>query len=1006
MRLLNIDTIRLEEVHGDSVPPYAILSHTWGEDWEEIHYNDIQSGRMGHHGSKNIKLNGCCKQAKDDGYKYVWIDTCCIDKANAVELGEAINSMFRYYQRAAVCYVYLADVPTADDLEFESSRWFTRGWTLQELVAPKNLSFYDSAWSFLGTKREKITSICKVTGIPRLLLLGLATLQEASVAQRMSWAANRSTKRQEDMAYCLLGIFDISLPMIYGEGHQAFRRLQLEIIRKIKDDSILAWGLDIEPDHEAMVPGDFLAASPADFMNCRYIGSRYPIVTSPNSYNITGGHLESSFYLHTNSYGYTYGMLNCGPEQNKKLVIGIPLGREGLKRPPDTFFRPEGRRPRFFREDNFGSKYTPTRCLLEGEHSTTSRTRRHWFYVDDLAETAYELLDVYPQDRWHDSRVMIKTTDHNGWQRSLAKFRKKGDPERYDYLLVLDFLPGTPPQTRSQMMALSKDSDLGDVFRSIEHMSLDKTKEWVSRKVPMGWCMLRACVNDEFVAGQLMFVIRLSPPLDIEDIDDPLPGVDIDNKQMLDSQVIGGEHSNVQGVDDMPTEAKMVEFQQRQDMEEDLPWLGRASVEQSARTETLPPLQNDELQEGNITYHRNKNGSKPPSEISVDCSTCLPASGALAFVFGVCFVLPVALNLLEGPPNMVSSRSRLAESSITDWNGYKHRTVFFQNYTNGIKALQWDSENRTWTIQGPTDYIGGDNIATGTGLAAASVSEPVYETRLWYQRPDGYLEAIWYDEITSSTRWNRDNTQNGVYMYAWIGTSLAATWLSCLTEACVGHWILASQWANGYVGTTNFSDRIKPTRVFAKSVPPKTGLAVAPQLYGGLADRLALVSEVNVGSQNNQWPNGLMRTSYADDVSDGVSWFNESNNADPLPGVQTLLDPTDIRQFAITLLNDWHRTLLLVLLTNGTIIGGWWESDSQLNDTQIVRLRKSPAASISAIATTLDGMLYCISGTDILEYPIDATNPFVANYKGVICSPKIGRDVQCGGQWSLCPIVR
>jgi hypothetical protein len=881
MRLLNIDTIRLEEFHGDSVPPYAILSRTWGEDWEEIHYNDIQGGRIGNHGPKSFKLNGCCKQAKNDGYKYVWIDTCCIDKANAVDLSEAINSMFRYYQRAAVCYVYLADVPTADDLKFESSRWFTRGWTLQELVAPKDLSFYGSAWSFLGTKREKITSICKVTGIPRLLLLGLATLQEASVAQRMSWAANRSTKRQEDMAYCLLGLFDISMPMIYGESHQAFRRLQLEILRKIKDDSILAWGLDMEPNQEAMVPGDFLAGSPADFMNCRYIGLRDPIATSPNSVNITGGRLESSFYLHTNSYGYTYGMLNCGPEQNRRLVIGIPLVRAGPKGPPDTFFRPEGRRPRFFRDDDFDRKYTDTRCLLEGERSITSRTRRHWFYIDDLAETAYELLDVYPRDRWHDSRVMIKTTDHHGWQRSLAQFRKKGDPERYDYLLVLDFLPGTPPQTRLQTMALSKDSDLGDIFRKTEHMSLDETKEWVSRKVPMEWRLLKARVKDEFVAGQLMFVIKLSPPLDLEDIDDPLPGVDIDNEQMPDFQLIREEHSDVQDVDNMSTEGEIVEFQPRRDMEEDLKWLGKAGVRQSSRAETLPLLQDDDLQEENRTYHSNNNRPEYRPKMNKNCSECGATCAVLVAVVFFCFVFPVTLNLSDNPPNMVSKRSRLAASSVTDWNGHRRRTVFFQNYTNGIKALRWDSENRTWTIQGPTDYIGREKIATGTGLAAAAASGPVYETRLWYQRPDEYLESVWYDETTNSTRWNRDNTQNGAYMYAWSGTSLAATWLSCLTEACVGHWILASQWANGYVGTTNSSDRTNPTRLFAKSVPPKTGLAVAPQLHGGLADQLALISEVNVGSQNNPWPNGLMRTSYADDVSDRVSWFNECKTTTP-----------------------------------------------------------------------------------------------------------------------------
>lgn len=162
----------------------------------------------------------------------MWIDTYCIDKTNAVELSEAINSMFQWYQKAVICYAYLSDVPSSDTgSKFSSSRWFTRGWTLQELVAPKELNFYDMAWSFLGTKIEKATVVQQITGIPRPFLVGWAGLHEASVAQRMSWAANRVTKRKEDIAYSLLGIFGITMPMIYGEDDRAFRRLQLEIIK-------------------------------------------------------------------------------------------------------------------------------------------------------------------------------------------------------------------------------------------------------------------------------------------------------------------------------------------------------------------------------------------------------------------------------------------------------------------------------------------------------------------------------------------------------------------------------------------------------------------------------------------------------------------------------------------------------------------------------------------------------------------------------------------------------
>lgn len=249
MRLINIETSRLEEFLDYKTPPYVILSHTWGDDAEELTFRDIEEGRTGKPGVGSVKLRGTCRQAQQDGFKYVWIDTCCIDKTNLVELREAINSMFRWYRRASICYAYLSDVPGVDNprkstSKFRNSRWFGRGWTLQELLAPKQLRFYNSEWGLLGTKGTIRTAVEKITGIPRQILVGIAELHSASVAQRMSWAAGRETKRKEDLAYCLLGIFAVTMPMIYGEGRdQAFLRLQEQIMRTTRDDSILAWGL-------------------------------------------------------------------------------------------------------------------------------------------------------------------------------------------------------------------------------------------------------------------------------------------------------------------------------------------------------------------------------------------------------------------------------------------------------------------------------------------------------------------------------------------------------------------------------------------------------------------------------------------------------------------------------------------------------------------------------------------------------------------------------------------
>jgi hypothetical protein len=346
MRLINVETFKLEEFFSEVVPPYAILSHTWGDDEEEVTFRDIGRGNIEKAGNRPIKFEGCCKQAKKDGLKYVWIDTCCIDKTNSVELSEAINSMFQWYRKASICYAYLSDVPTRDyprdpGSKFFSSRWFQRGWTLQELLAPKQLRFYNLAWTFLGTKSEMSVMIQKITGIPRPFLLGWAGLHEASVAQRMSWAAKRVTKRKEDIAYCLLGIFGIVMPMIYGEGDQAFSRLQQEIMKDTRDDSILAWGLNLAESLPSkstdVVSGGVLATAPSDFENCGHIVSREQYTTPVNIFDISGGRLRAHLSLYTTSAGEIYGLLNCGPEQNIEQVVGIPLNNAVSGGPSDEY---------------------------------------------------------------------------------------------------------------------------------------------------------------------------------------------------------------------------------------------------------------------------------------------------------------------------------------------------------------------------------------------------------------------------------------------------------------------------------------------------------------------------------------------------------------------------------------------------------------------------------------------------------------------------------------------
>ena len=242
MRLLSFDEhgeVRLTKDLTDQIPPYAILSHTWGADEDEITFEELNNGvdkRKGGYG----KIQFCGAQAKKDRLQYFWVDTCCINKANHAELSEAIASMFRWYRDAEQCYVYLSDVPNAPNVTspnddgweaaFRRSRWFTRGWTLQELLAPRSVEFFSQTEEFLGSKKTLEALIHKITQIP-IPALRMTSLSTFPVDERLRWAEKRNTKKPEDKAYCLLGIFSIYLPLIYGEGDHAFKRLKEEIAK-------------------------------------------------------------------------------------------------------------------------------------------------------------------------------------------------------------------------------------------------------------------------------------------------------------------------------------------------------------------------------------------------------------------------------------------------------------------------------------------------------------------------------------------------------------------------------------------------------------------------------------------------------------------------------------------------------------------------------------------------------------------------------------------------------
>ncbi|CAN9164932.1 unnamed protein product [Alternaria alternata] len=225
-------------VGDDKIPPYAILSHTWDEG-QEVTFDDLMKNN-GKNKTGYNKIHFCASQAKRDGLDHFWIDTCCIDKSNNAELSEAIISMFRWYKNAERCYVYLSDVSSRPSGEgsdahrkrkpvIRKSRWFTRGWTLQELIAPASVEFFSKDGERVGDKESLKLTLHEITGIAVQALEGIP-MTSFTVDERMQWAQGRNTKREEDAAYSLLGIFDVQMPLLYGEGRQkAIDRLRKEV---------------------------------------------------------------------------------------------------------------------------------------------------------------------------------------------------------------------------------------------------------------------------------------------------------------------------------------------------------------------------------------------------------------------------------------------------------------------------------------------------------------------------------------------------------------------------------------------------------------------------------------------------------------------------------------------------------------------------------------------------------------------------------------------------------
>ncbi|KAF3802839.1 Vegetative incompatibility protein HET-E-1 [Colletotrichum gloeosporioides] len=496
--LVNIHNGKLEKFQND-FPRYAILSHTWGEEKDEIHFSDIQKDhQLSKTGPGRIKFDGCCQQAKADGFDYVWIDTCCIDKSHHTDYSEAITSMFSWYHNAGRCYAYLADVPdqatSTFDNDFRRSRWHTRGWTLQELLAPQDLVFYSQNWTKLGDFRD------------------------ASVAQRMSWAARRVTTRGEDMAYCLFGIFNVSLPIMYGEGASAaFSRLQEAILQRTPDASILAWGLDLQQDgHSSQRPsiryGHLLAASPRNFVNC---GTVVPWESGPSGQrlDVNGGYYYLQLPLHTTKAGSTFGLLKCYSRPQEKGCIGIPLCQVEPGLETDEFMRPKGSKAiQLFDTD---SSHEPSDLRIRDLSLPEDIKRfdhRYGYIIEVPASSRLTVFDVYPKDRWDTSKKSgITGVDFLRDTKQLSWIRLRHHEEQSpDFVVMLELeISSSQPQLTCHLMVASRSMELDTLAREIP--ALPSLSRFTGReRASNGWCNLTVKQTTKRQGGYVVYEISFA----------------------------------------------------------------------------------------------------------------------------------------------------------------------------------------------------------------------------------------------------------------------------------------------------------------------------------------------------------------------------------------------------------------------------------------------------------------------------------------------------------------
>lgn len=457
MRLLNAKTLDLVDVRDDAVPKYAILSHTWGND--EITIQDLRQMKSRvpqplHRQKRTIaskegfaKVKRAAQLAVQRGLSYIWVDTCCIDKTSSAELSEAINSMYLWYQQSEECYAFLSDVwpsKTEDwaipNSSLQRSRWFSRGWTLQELIAPKTVQFYAKDWSFIGEKHSPVSFmsvISQVTGIDEEVLNGRIDPLHLSVSARMAWAAHRHTTRLEDTAYSLMGLFQVNMPLLYGEGQRAFTRLQEEIIQRTDDQSLFAWNINDESEEEdpdALF--GMLAKSPAQFRDAGRIQALPPLpiyASAPSS--MTNHGLRIQLYLRAANDGGDmsmeedyYAILDCFMRVGDAYKCPVLRLRRLSE---DQYARLQPRSQKFLPPpgQQFAQEYEGYRAIYVRQqpvyyHLPQFRVSPlHMLTSPDASDgVQYKWMESFPPQQWNSTTMTLKA-NYSRKLRAMGVFR-------------------------------------------------------------------------------------------------------------------------------------------------------------------------------------------------------------------------------------------------------------------------------------------------------------------------------------------------------------------------------------------------------------------------------------------------------------------------------------------------------------------------------------------------------------------------------------------------------